>query len=92
MLLEKSRRFHWKISRHYSVRFLVVLRLKSAESRFSLSDIPLAFGVQGLESFILDCEAVAWDRERQKRRPFQILSTRRKKNVDAADVEVAVIV
>ena len=42
-------------------------------------------------SFILDCEAVAWDKVNQKRRPFQILSTRRKKNVEAEDVQVAIV-
>ncbi len=84
-------------------------------------DVPLAIvDSANTTSFILDCEAVAWDKEKQKRRPFQvrmcacvcasvrllapvimkvtwfrlkyqILSTRRKKNVDAGDVEVAVM-
>lgn len=58
-----------------------------------IRDVPQALVDRaGTTSFILDCEAVAWDAERQKRRPFQVLSTRRKKAVQVGDVEVAVIV
>ncbi len=56
-------------------------------------DIPNALkDPAGITSFIVDCEAVAWDKAHQKRRPFQVLSTRRKKNVEATDVEVAVMI
>ena len=57
-----------------------------------LRDLPHALKTPATTtSFILDCEAVAWDKMHQKRRPFQVLSTRRKKNVEAGDIEVAII-
>lgn len=37
---------------------------------------------------ILDCEAVAWDRQTNKILPFQILSTRKRKDVDEKDIKV----
>jgi len=41
-------------------------------------------------SIVLDCEAVAYDREQDKILPFQILSTRGKKNIKIEDVKVQV--
>jgi DNA ligase-1 len=41
-------------------------------------------------SLILDCEAVAWSREEQKILPFQVLSTRKRKDVNADDIKVQV--
>lgn len=41
-------------------------------------------------SYVLDCECVAWDREKKQIRPFQALSTRKRKDVNIADIEIQV--
>ncbi|RPB19410.1 ATP-dependent DNA ligase [Terfezia boudieri ATCC MYA-4762] len=46
----------------------------------------------GVESFILDCETVGWDKEEKKVLPFQQLMTRKKKDVIVEDVKVKVCV
>ncbi|KAI9194253.1 hypothetical protein LWI28_004454 [Acer negundo] len=45
-----------------------------------------------VRSFVLDCELVGYDREKQKILPFQILSTRARKNVSVSDIKVDVCV
>eukprot|EP01137_Pigoraptor_chileana_P008303 Opistho-2@54941 len=45
---------------------------------------------QSVRSCILDCESVAWDRERKMIQPFQVLSTRKRKDADAGDIRVQV--
>ncbi|XP_045080875.1 DNA ligase 1 [Coregonus clupeaformis] len=47
---------------------------------------------ESVVSCVLDSEAVAWDREKQQIQPFQVLTTRKRKNVDAADIKVQVCV
>ncbi|RCV42376.1 hypothetical protein SETIT_9G212100v2 [Setaria italica] len=43
-----------------------------------------------VKSFVLDCEIVAYDREKKKILPFQILSTRARKGVTVNDIKVSV--
>lgn len=43
-----------------------------------------------VESVILDCEAVAWDRQDKRILPFQMLSTRKRKDVREEDIKVQV--
>ncbi|KAJ3132363.1 tRNA ligase [Physocladia obscura] len=46
----------------------------------------------GVTSFVLDCEAVAWDIKKKCILPFQVLSTRKRKDVAVEDIQVAVCV
>jgi len=46
----------------------------------------------GVKSFIIDCEAVAYDTATNEILPFQRLSTRKKKDVSAEDVSIQVCV
>lgn len=44
------------------------------------------------QSFVLDCETVAWDTETKRVLPFQQLMTRKRKDVKAEDIKVKVCV
>ncbi|KAI4885457.1 hypothetical protein NFI96_014405 [Prochilodus magdalenae] len=41
---------------------------------------------------VLDSEAVAWDREKKQIQPFQVLTTRKRKDVDTSEIKVQVCV
>ncbi|MEQ2231524.1 tRNA ligase [Ilyodon furcidens] len=43
-------------------------------------------------SCVLDTEAVAWDREKKQIQPFQVLTTRKRKDVEASEIKVQVCV
>ncbi|XP_063901277.1 DNA ligase 1-like [Zophobas morio] len=45
-----------------------------------------------IRSFILDCEAVAWDASKRELLPFQVLSTRKRKEVEAQAISIHVCV
>ncbi|KAL6883745.1 hypothetical protein ACP4OV_011159 [Aristida adscensionis] len=48
------------------------------------------FRKPSVKSFVLDCEIVAYDSEKKKILPFQILSTRARKGVTINDIKVSV--
>uniref|UniRef100_A0A8C5E8A8 DNA ligase n=1 Tax=Gouania willdenowi TaxID=441366 RepID=A0A8C5E8A8_GOUWI len=48
--------------------------------------------IDSLISCVLDSEAVAWDREKKQIQPFQVLTTRKRKDVDASEIKVQVCV
>ncbi|KAF9597190.1 hypothetical protein IFM89_016331 [Coptis chinensis] len=50
------------------------------------------FKHSSVRSFVLDCEVVAYDREKQKILPFQVLSTRARKGVVMSDITVKVCI
>lgn len=45
-----------------------------------------------VKSFVIDSEAVAWDSDKKKILPFQVLSTRKRKDVNTKDIVVKVCI
>ncbi|XP_072254060.1 DNA ligase 1-like, partial [Pyxicephalus adspersus] len=45
-----------------------------------------------VKSCIIDSEAVAWDPQKKQIQPFQVLTTRKRKDVDASEIKVQVCV
>eukprot|EP00904_Undaria_pinnatifida_P000403 jgi/Undpi1/10363/HiC_scaffold_29.g12813.m1 len=74
------------------------LRFFSRSSKDSSSELPDLIPVmkdcvtEGVQSYVIDTEVVAYDRDTGNLLPFQMLSTRGRKDVDAKDVKVKVIV
>lgn len=47
---------------------------------------------ESVKSCVIDAEAVAWDTEKGEILPFQILSTRKRKDANVSEVKVQVCV
>merc|ERR1719348_1830667 len=54
-----------------------------------ISRLPKCLG-ENVKSAVLDCEAVAWDRETKTIKPFQVLSTRKRKDAVESEIKVQV--
>ena len=48
--------------------------------------------LQDVTSAVIDSESVAWDPETKQILPFQVLTTRKRKDVDAKDIKVQVCI
>ena len=55
-----------------------------------ISHIGKTYQSEDVNSFILDAEVVAWDKEGSKIQPFQVLSTRKRKDVKEEDIKVTI--
>ncbi|KAJ2156281.1 ATP-dependent DNA ligase Cdc17 [Coemansia sp. RSA 552] len=71
----------------------VIFSRNAEDNTLKYPDIARAvkeFAKPDVTSFILDCEAVAWDKDSGKIRSFQTLSSRKKKVDDESSITVAV--
>ncbi|KAK6246843.1 hypothetical protein QUC31_018408 [Theobroma cacao] len=81
---------------HYMENGIVEIYSRNAERNTGkFPDVVAAisrFKKSSVKSFVLDCELVAYDRVQKKILPFQILSTRARKNVVVSDIKVDVCI
>ncbi|KAL8092441.1 DNA ligase 1-like [Apium graveolens] len=81
---------------HYMENGSVEIYSRSAERNTSkFPDVVAAISrlkKSSVSSFVLDCEFVAYDREKKKILPFQVLSSRARKNVMISDIKVEVCI
>ncbi|XP_064612505.1 DNA ligase 1-like isoform X2 [Liolophura sinensis] len=74
------------------------IRIYSRNSEDNTSKYPDIIGrlpsvcKDSLKSCVIDTEAVAWDNEKKQILPFQVLSTRKRKDANVSDIKVQVCV
>ncbi|TPP64964.1 DNA ligase [Fasciola gigantica] len=71
---------------------LRIQKLLEGGTNLSESTDPDAMSCASVESCILDSEVVAWDRQAGQILPFQVLSTRKRKDVEESTVKVQICV
>ncbi|KAG0457501.1 hypothetical protein HPP92_022658 [Vanilla planifolia] len=80
----------WLNQQNQSLRYWISSRELSLHVNISMMVSGPRFKRPAVSSFVLDCEIVAYDREKKKILPFQVLSTRARKGVILSDIKVAV--
>ncbi|KAF0287022.1 DNA ligase 1 [Amphibalanus amphitrite] len=82
-----------KLPDHCKIRAGVPLKPMLAHPTKAQSVQPFSrSGIDPCTSCILDSEAVAWDTEKKQILPFQVLSTRKRKDAGASEIKVQVCV
>ncbi|PRQ33379.1 putative DNA ligase (ATP) [Rosa chinensis] len=81
---------------HYMEDGIVEIYSRNAERNTGkFPDVAIAVSrlkKSSVKSFVLDCELVAYDRANNKILPFQVLSTRARKNVSMSDIKIEVCI
>ncbi|CAK9812464.1 DNA ligase 1 [Anthophora quadrimaculata] len=94
MLAHPTKGIQEVLTRFEGLKFTCEWKYDGERAQIHLAENGRFKNTQGEEvkTCILDCEAVAWDKENKQILPFQILSTRKRKDANEADIKVQVCV
>ena len=74
------------------VHVLIVFQVMKGLTGCECVDVCVQVLKESVRSCVIDAEAVAWDTEKGEILPFQILSTRKRKDANESDIKVQVCV